>query len=221
MYAWPSNAPTSVAGSSWPIFFRATLTIVPSRKTMPDPRTTADRIQRALAGVGDRVTRFSERCFDLPSSDLGRVRTSRERSAGVAGGRLGYDRRMPQAPDLDAQLDVAVDAARRAGRIQMERYERLERIVHKSEHDVVTEVDNLSEALIIEALSRVFPGDAFLAEESGHSGGSAKGAPGPAATTQGAHDSASGHGSGGGGPRLSPRPAPTTASGSSTRSTGP
>jgi myo-inositol-1(or 4)-monophosphatase len=83
---------------------------------------------------------------------------------------------MPQAPDLEAQLDVAVDAARRAGRIQMERYERLERIVHKSEHDVVTEVDNLSEALIIEALSRVFPGDAFLAEESGHSGGRGKGA---------------------------------------------
>jgi myo-inositol-1(or 4)-monophosphatase len=84
---------------------------------------------------------------------------------------------MPQAPDLEAQLDVAVDAARRAGRIQMERYERLERIVHKSEHDVVTEVDNLSEALIIEALSRVFPGDAFLAEESGHSGGPGKAAP--------------------------------------------
>jgi myo-inositol-1(or 4)-monophosphatase len=83
---------------------------------------------------------------------------------------------MPQAPDLEAQLDVAVDAARRAGRIQMERYERLERIVHKSEHDVVTEVDNLSEALIIEALSRVFPGDAFLAEESGHSGGPGKAA---------------------------------------------
>ncbi len=78
-------------------------------------------------------------------------------------------------PDLDAQLDVAVDAARRAGRIQMERYERLERIVHKGEHDVVTEVDNLSEALIIEALTRVFPGDAFLAEESGHSGGRGNG----------------------------------------------
>jgi myo-inositol-1(or 4)-monophosphatase len=82
---------------------------------------------------------------------------------------------MPQPLDLDAQLDIAVDAARRAGRIQMERYERLERIVHKSEHDVVTEVDNLSEALIIEALRRAFPGDAFLAEESGHSGGPAKG----------------------------------------------
>jgi myo-inositol-1(or 4)-monophosphatase len=52
----------------------------------------------------------------------------------------------------------------------MERYERLERIVHKSAHDVVTEVDTLSEELIIEAISREFPSDAFLAEESGHSG---------------------------------------------------
>jgi myo-inositol-1(or 4)-monophosphatase len=77
------------------------------------------------------------------------------------------------AMDLDAQLDVAVDAARRAGRIQMERYERLERIVHKSEHDVVTEVDDLSEELILDAIRRVYPDDAFLAEESGHSGGKA------------------------------------------------
>jgi myo-inositol-1(or 4)-monophosphatase len=49
----------------------------------------------------------------------------------------------------------------------MERYERLERIVHKSQFDVVTEVDMLSEQLIIGALRESFPGDAFLAEESG------------------------------------------------------
>lgn len=72
---------------------------------------------------------------------------------------------------LDAELDVAVDAARRAGRIQMERYERLERIVHKSEHDVVTEVDHLSEELIIDTIRRLFPRDAVLAEESGRSTG--------------------------------------------------
>jgi len=126
--------------------------------------------------VGDRVTRFSERCFGRSSSVLALGRTSRESSGGVIERSLGYDPGMPRTPDLNAQLDVAVDAARRAGRIQMERYERLERIVHKSEHDVVTEVDNLSEALIIEALRLVFPGDAFLAEESGHSGGPANAA---------------------------------------------
>lgn len=68
----------------------------------------------------------------------------------------------------DSELAVAVDAARRAGQLQMERYERLERIVHKSEHDVVTEVDTLSEQLIIDAIHESFPHDAILAEESGH-----------------------------------------------------
>lgn len=51
----------------------------------------------------------------------------------------------------------------------MERYERLERIVHKTAHDVVTEVDELSEQLIISTISESYPADAFLAEESGHS----------------------------------------------------
>lgn len=74
----------------------------------------------------------------------------------------------PSVSRYDAELDVAVDAARRAGRLQMERYERLERIVHKSEHDVVTEVDELSEKLILSAIREAFPHDAFLAEESGH-----------------------------------------------------
>jgi myo-inositol-1(or 4)-monophosphatase len=51
----------------------------------------------------------------------------------------------------------------------MERYERLERIVHKSEHDVVTEVDEMSEQLIISTIRESFPHDGFLAEESGRS----------------------------------------------------
>ncbi|HEY8134602.1 MAG TPA: inositol monophosphatase family protein [Candidatus Limnocylindrales bacterium] len=72
-------------------------------------------------------------------------------------------------------LKVAVDAARKAGQLQMERYEKLERIVHKSEHDVVTEVDELSEQLIIGAIRDAFPTDSFLAEESGHSAGPAQG----------------------------------------------
>lgn len=50
----------------------------------------------------------------------------------------------------------------------MERYERLERIVHKTEHDVVTEVDEMSERLIIAAIRDAYPYDALLAEESGH-----------------------------------------------------
>ena len=62
----------------------------------------------------------------------------------------------------------------------MERYEKLERIVHKSEHDVVTEVDELSEELIIGAIRKAFPADSFLAEESGHSAaGKRRGESGP------------------------------------------
>jgi len=67
----------------------------------------------------------------------------------------------------DDELSVATEAARRAGRLQMERYERLERIVHKSEHDVVTEVDTMSEQLIVAMLRDAFPHDGFLAEEGG------------------------------------------------------
>ena len=74
-----------------------------------------------------------------------------------------------RAERLDAELAVATDAARHAGRLQMERYERLERIVHKAEHDVVTEVDTLSENLIINAIREAFPRDSVLAEESGRS----------------------------------------------------
>ena len=70
--------------------------------------------------------------------------------------------------DLRLELATATAAARAAGVIQVDRYERLERIVHKSEKDVVTEVDHLSEAAIIEAIGSTFPDDAFLAEESGH-----------------------------------------------------
>jgi myo-inositol-1(or 4)-monophosphatase len=69
-----------------------------------------------------------------------------------------------------AELRAATDAARAAGRIQLDLLGRLERIVHKSAKDVVTEADHLSEEAIIDGLSAAFPADRFLAEESGHSG---------------------------------------------------
>ena len=71
-----------------------------------------------------------------------------------------------------AELAFAVDTAAAAGAVLMDRYERLERIDHKSARDVVTEADHLSEALVIAAIRARFPGDAILAEESGaHAGG--------------------------------------------------
>jgi myo-inositol-1(or 4)-monophosphatase len=57
--------------------------------------------------------------------------------------------------------------AEEAGRILADRYERVERIDFKSAKDVVTEVDHLSEELILGAIRRTFPGDGILAEESG------------------------------------------------------
>ncbi len=65
------------------------------------------------------------------------------------------------------ELALAVDLAHGAGRIQMERYERLERIEHKGPRDVVTEVDHLCEGLVMRGVQERYPGDAFYAEEIG------------------------------------------------------
>jgi fructose-1,6-bisphosphatase/inositol monophosphatase family enzyme len=64
-------------------------------------------------------------------------------------------------------LAFAVGVATSAGRLLMDRYERVERVDYKSARDIVTEVDHLSEELIIGAIRGRFPGDAILAEESG------------------------------------------------------
>lgn len=64
-------------------------------------------------------------------------------------------------------LSFAIEIARASGRIVMERYERLERISHKSPKDVVTEADHESEEALIRAIRARFPDDGILAEESG------------------------------------------------------
>jgi myo-inositol-1(or 4)-monophosphatase len=65
------------------------------------------------------------------------------------------------------ELAFAIQTAAAAGAVLMDRYERLERIDHKSARDIVTEADHLSEELVIAAIRDRFPGDAILAEESG------------------------------------------------------
>jgi myo-inositol-1(or 4)-monophosphatase len=73
-----------------------------------------------------------------------------------------------------AELAFALEVTVRAGELQMDRYERVEQIDYKSARDVVTEVDHLSEALILDAIRAAFPSDALLAEETGeHDGGGA------------------------------------------------
>jgi myo-inositol-1(or 4)-monophosphatase len=65
------------------------------------------------------------------------------------------------------ELALAIDLAHQAGRIQMERYERLEQIQAKGPRDVVTEVDHLCENLVMKAVQERYPSDSFYAEEIG------------------------------------------------------
>jgi myo-inositol-1(or 4)-monophosphatase len=66
-----------------------------------------------------------------------------------------------------ADLAFATDLAVRAGEILTARFEKVERIDFKSARDVVTEVDHLSEELIIGAVRSAHPADGIIAEESG------------------------------------------------------
>ena len=69
--------------------------------------------------------------------------------------------------DLVDDLVFATAISERAGQILAERYERVERVDFKGAKDIVTEVDHLSEALILEAIRTQRPRDAILAEETG------------------------------------------------------
>ncbi|MBK5931085.1 inositol monophosphatase family protein [Halochromatium salexigens] len=74
---------------------------------------------------------------------------------------------------MDAMLNIAVRAARQAGRIAVRSYERGGdlRVNEKSRNDFVSEVDRACEAAIIDELRGKFPNHAILAEESGGSKG--------------------------------------------------
>ncbi|MDQ3881301.1 MAG: inositol monophosphatase, partial [Chloroflexota bacterium] len=72
---------------------------------------------------------------------------------------------------MEADLEFAVELARRAGGLLMGSFGKVQRIDRKSARDVVTDVDFTSEALIIDAIRERFPDDGILAEESGaHAG---------------------------------------------------
>jgi fructose-1,6-bisphosphatase/inositol monophosphatase family enzyme len=74
----------------------------------------------------------------------------------------------PSTPSAFAdELRFALNLADQAGALLLDRYERVERVDYKSARDVVTEVDHLSEELVIAAIRDVYPDDAILAEESG------------------------------------------------------
>lgn len=70
-------------------------------------------------------------------------------------------------------LSIATRAARKAGSHIMRAYERLEdvKVSSKGENDYVTEVDQASENIIMDTLSKFYPTHGFLGEESGHVAG--------------------------------------------------
>jgi myo-inositol-1(or 4)-monophosphatase len=70
-------------------------------------------------------------------------------------------------PSLAREQAFAITTAQAAGRLLMDRYERLERVDYKSARDVVTDADHAAEAAILAAIRDDFPGDGILAEESG------------------------------------------------------
>jgi myo-inositol-1(or 4)-monophosphatase len=74
---------------------------------------------------------------------------------------------------MDPTLNIAVRAARNAGRIAARFYGRSDalKVSSKRPNDFVSEVDRAAEAVIIEELRSKFPDHAILAEESGSRGG--------------------------------------------------
>jgi myo-inositol-1(or 4)-monophosphatase len=70
-------------------------------------------------------------------------------------------------------LNIAVRAARAAGRVTMRYFDRVDtiKVSSKSRNDFVTDVDRAAEVAIIQELRGKFPSHAILAEESGAHGG--------------------------------------------------
>ena len=83
----------------------------------------------------------------------------------------------PKGSDRAADRTFATALAEQAGRLLLERFEKVEQIDYKSAKDVVTEVDHLSEALIIDAIRARHPTDGIIAEESGEHADGAGDAP--------------------------------------------
>lgn len=74
---------------------------------------------------------------------------------------------------MDAMLNIAVRAARKAGRIAVRSFDRGRdiHITEKGRNDYVSEIDRACESAIIDELRGKFPDHAILAEESGSSTG--------------------------------------------------
>ncbi len=65
-------------------------------------------------------------------------------------------------------LNFAIETAREAGQILLEKFDRGIKVFKKGDIDLVTEADLASEALIIERIKSYYPKHSILAEESGN-----------------------------------------------------
>jgi myo-inositol-1(or 4)-monophosphatase len=65
------------------------------------------------------------------------------------------------------EMEIARQAAREAGKIVHSHFGRKNRVRKKGDIDLVTEADIQSEQKILEIISRPFPSDSFLTEETG------------------------------------------------------
>ena len=74
---------------------------------------------------------------------------------------------------MNPMVNIAVRAAREAGRVITRNFNRVDRltVADKGRHDFVTEVDRNAEAAIIAVLREKYPNHAILAEESGAQAG--------------------------------------------------
>ena len=75
---------------------------------------------------------------------------------------------------MQAMLNTAIQAARRAGDIAIRSLSRLDQleIKAKARNEYVTQVDQAAEQAIIESIHKRYPDHAILAEESGRRGSS-------------------------------------------------
>ncbi len=71
---------------------------------------------------------------------------------------------------IHPMLNIAVQAARQSSRMILRYMDQMDKveITEKSQNDFVTQIDKLSEEIIITEIHKAYPHHAILAEESGH-----------------------------------------------------
>jgi histidinol-phosphatase len=74
-------------------------------------------------------------------------------------------------PAWQQELDVALDAARRAGEVALSYFRQDPTVTIKPDRSPVSEADHAADAAIVGVLRAAFPGDAILTEESGEAPG--------------------------------------------------